>query len=517
MERWLMNLVKSSSSILRKFLIFNFFAFLILGLFTFFYLKGIQPNLVKQRTEKHVVIINNTSNHIERLQLNFEKESIKDFLLSTRFLFQNLERVQFYSLDGNLIADTNVLDLDQSVFKKTDLVLEENIKSDILSEEKQNSVDQGKSEDKFDTINELISKKKRGEPSVFQKIEGNNFYVKTLDNVSVKDVTLGYIMVTEQANEILTAVEERKNFILRTVLAIAIAIFIFSIFLNRYILKPIAGLVAYTESIKSKDESMGKIEKFLYRSDELGLLSRSLNNMTKNLQQRTQRAENSSADLAHEIRNPLASLKGASELLDNTTDKDERRKLIKILSHDVERIERLITDYSQMLKDEASLSREKMKVLDIQNLIKNVVDEFNNNNSVTEKNIKFSVNQKNLNGNKLKLLGIENRLEQVLANLLDNAVSFSPKNGEILIDIQSDKENINIKIKDNGPGFSEVNTEKIFKRFYSNRPEQFGQHSGLGLNIVKSIVEMHGGSVRALNRSDIKRGAEIELELPKRA
>ena len=511
-----MKLVKSSSSILRKFLIFNFFAFLILGLFTFFYLKGIQPNLVKQRTEKHVVIINNTSNHIDRLQLNFEKKSIKDFLLSTRFLFQNLERVQFYNLDGNLIADTNVLDLDQTVFTKTDLVLEEKIDNISSSKETNERITEEDKDNKINTVKKLISNKKSEEPLVFQTTEGTNFYVRTLGNVRVKDEILGYIMVTEQANEILTAVTERRNFILRTVLAIAIAIFIFSIFLNRYILKPIAGLVAYTESIKSKDESMGKIEKFLYRSDELGLLSRSLNNMTKNLQQRTQIAENSSADLAHEIRNPLASLKGASELLDNTTDKTERTKLIKILSHDVERIERLITDYSQMLKDEASLSREKMKVLDMDAIIRNVIDEFNNTNSVSEKNIKFIINRKNLNGHKLELFGIENRLEQVLANLLDNAVSFSPKNSNIVIDIESDKEIISVKIKDVGPGFSEINTEKIFKRFYSNRPEKFGEHSGLGLNIVKSIVEMHGGNVRAFNRSDVKSGAEIELQLPKR-
>ena len=286
--------------------------------------------------------------------------------------------------------------------------------------------------------------------------------------------------------------------------------------MNKYILNPISGLVAYTESIKAKDESMGKIEKFLYRSDELGLLSRSLNNMTKDLQQRTQRAENSSADLAHEIRNPLASLKGASELLENTIDKTERAKLIRILSQDVERIERLITDYSQMLKDEASLSREKMKVLDMQVLVKNVVEEFNNNNSVAEKNIKFIINKNNLNSHKFHLFGIENRLEQVLANLLDNAISFSPKNSDIIIDIQNKIDTISLKIKDNGPGFSETNTEKIFKRFYSNRPEKFGEHSGLGLNIVKSIVEMHGGNVRALNRSDVKSGAQIELELPKK-
>ena len=169
-----------------------------------------------------------------------------------------------------------------------------------------------------------------------------------------------------------------------------------------------------------------------------------------------------------------------------------------------------------MLKDEASLSREKMRVLDMDNLIKNVIDELNNTNSVTEKNIKFIVNRKNLNGHKLELFGIENRLEQVLANLLDNAVSFSPNNSKIIIDVESNKEAIFIKIKDVGPGFTEINTEKIFKRFYSNRPEKFGEHSGLGLNIVKSIVEMHGGNVRAINRSDVKSGAEVELQLPKR-
>ena len=132
-----MNLVKSSSSILRKFLIFNSLIFLVLGLFTFFYLNAIQPNLVKQRVEKHTVIINNTSNHIERLKINFEEKDLKSFLLSTRFLFQNLERVQFFSTDGKLIGDTNVIDLDQNVFVRSDAVIQENLdsNSNIISEE----------------------------------------------------------------------------------------------------------------------------------------------------------------------------------------------------------------------------------------------------------------------------------------------------------------------------------------------------------------------------------------------
>tara|TARA_Y100001970_G_scaffold89782_1_gene113143 strand:+ start:3530 stop:5068 length:1539 start_codon:yes stop_codon:yes gene_type:complete len=511
-----MKLVKSSSSILRKFLIFNFFGFLFLGLLTFFYLRGVQPNLVKKLTEKHTVIINNTSNHLERLKVKFEEESLKNFLLSTRFLFQNLERVQFYNLKGDLVADTNVLDLDQGVFARTETVIEEKIISNQTKEQNETQLRNEAENNEIKSVKNLAQNIKDNEPLVLEVNEAENLYIKTLDNVRVAGKIEGYVMVTEQANEILTAVKERKNFILRTVLAIGVVIFIFLVFLSRYILKPIEGLVAYAESIKAKDESMGKIQKFLYRSDELGVLSRSLNNMTKDLQQRTQRAENSSADLAHEIRNPLASLKGASELIDSTTSKIERDKLIKILSHDVQRIERLITDYSKMLKDEASLSREKMKVLDIDTLIKNVTEEFDNTSSVTEKNIKFTINRKNLNGHKLEVFGIENRLEQVLANLLDNAVSFSPENSNILIEIESDREFVYLKIKDMGPGFSEINTEKVFKRFYSNRPEKFGEHSGLGLNIVKSIVEMHGGNVRALNRSDVKSGAEIELQLPKR-
>ena len=511
---------KKPTSILNKFLVFNFFVFVILGLFTFFYLKAIQPDLVKKRTEKHNVIINNTANHIERLQINFEKSSIKDFLLSTRFLFQNLERVQFYNLKGELIADTNVLDLDQNVFSKSEKVFQENISSDNLLDKKnvgKNDVNMGMDQKKNKEIKNLISNKKPKQEVTIQIEENNNFYVKTLNDVIINGEIFGYIMVTEQANEILVAVDERKNFILRTVLIITIVIILFSLFLNKYILKPIGTLVEYTRSIKAKDEPFGRIEKFLYRSDEVGLLSRSLNEMTQNLQNRTKNAEDSSADLAHEIRNPLASLKGASELLDNTTDKEERKKLIGILSHDVERIDRLITDYSKMLKDEASLSREKMKILDLVDLVKNVTEEFNNNKSVIKKNIKFKIVKEKPNGYPSSVFGARSRIEQVLANLIDNAISFSPQDGHIYINLKSTKDTVRLTIKDQGPGFKETNTDRIFKRFYSNRPEKFGEHSGLGLNIVKNIIEMHDGKITASNRQDKQKGAQIEVTLPMRS
>jgi len=156
-----MKLVRSSSSILRKFLIFNFFIFLILGLFTFFYLQAIQPNLVNQRHEKHTVIIDNTSNHIERLKINFEEESLKNFLLSTRFLFQNLERVQFYNRDGRLIGDSNVLDLDQNVFSKSDTILEENINEKSLLQDSESKNEKLIKKKKNENIENLIKKKKK--------------------------------------------------------------------------------------------------------------------------------------------------------------------------------------------------------------------------------------------------------------------------------------------------------------------------------------------------------------------
>ena len=240
----------------------------------------------------------------------------------------------------------------------------------------------------------------------------------------------------------------------------------------------------------------------------------SIDEMTKELQHRTNRAETFSNDLAHEIRNPLASLKSASELLDKTTGKDESEKLLKIINHDVERIERLITDYSQMLKDEASLSREKMNKINLIEIINNVADDFKQDLKNQNKNIQIKIKDKISSKNGKYILGIENRLEQVIANLLDNSISFSQDNQKIEISIEETTKNLVMKIKDEGPGFSETSPQKIFKRFYSNRPKSFGKHSGLGLNIVKNIVELHKGTIAASNRLNTK-GAQVEVLLPK--
>ncbi len=502
---------KKSSSILKKFLLFNLSVFSVIGIFTFLYLKAIQPNLVKERTSNHYIVIKNTNDHLQRLNINFNPQSIKNFLLSTRFLFQSLDRVQFYSNKGNLIGDTNILDLDQNMFSRSDIILEENIGGSVIK--KKNNKKNIQLDNK-NTYKEIILNKYQNEPIVIENKINNNFFVSTLSEVIISKKKVGYILVSEEANDILIAVKERKNFIIRTVLAIALAILIFSLFLNKYILKPIGLLVLFTEAIKNKSNQNKDINRLFLRKDEIGKLTMSIDEMTKELQKRTNRAETFSTDLAHEIRNPLASLKGASELLDKTTQKVDREKLLKIINHDVERIERLITDYTQMLKDEASLSREKMLKVDLFKIIENVVEEFKHVLSNQNKRIDILIKNKITYSGNLNVLGIENRLEQVIANLLDNAISFSSDNQKIEIEINEFSKGFLVLVKDEGPGFTETSPQKIFKRFYSNRPKNFGEHSGLGLNIVKNIVELHKGTVSASNRAN-SQGAQIEVQLPK--
>jgi two-component system sensor histidine kinase ChvG len=501
---------KKSASILKKFLLFNFTVFSVLGLFTIIYLEAIQPNLVKNRAINHKVIISNTTDNFERLNVDYSKEGIRTFLLSARFLFQSLDRVQFYDLSGNLIGDTNILDLDQSVFSRSDLIIEETLDGKFTIPEIQERLE----EEEKDNLKEIILNQYSDEPITLAEIIKNNFFVSTLSKVKIDNKEIGFIVVSEQANDILIAVKERKAFIIRTMIAVAIVILIFSLFLNKYILKPIGLLVKFSDAIKKKSNQNIDIKKIFVRDDEIGKLTYSIDEMTKELQQRTNRAETFSNDLAHEIRNPLASLKSASELLDKTTEKNESEKLLKIINHDAERIERLITDYSQMLKDEASLSREKMSKVNLIEIINSVVEDFKQDLINQNKKIKILVVDKVNSKNGHYIFGIGNRLEQVIANLLDNSISFSQNNQTIEIALEETSKNLLMAIRDEGPGFSETSPQKIFKRFYSNRPKSFGEHSGLGLNIVKNIVELHKGTIAASNRLSTK-GAQVEVLLPK--
>ena len=509
------NNILKNLSILKKFLFINLIFFTIIGLFTFVYINNVQPNLIKKKSSNHIEVINNTIDNLTRLNVKFIEEDIRSFLFSTRFLFQNLDRVIFFDNELNLVGDTDTLDLDPRSFTKR----LDTIELEILNEKKTKEITEKKNidigSDHAVSLNDVLfnyaASKNFGIPFTFTEEEFNKFKLTTIKNVMQNGKNIGYLAITENANDIKAAIDERKSFIIRTAIAVGIVILIFSFVLNRYFLKPIKNLVSYTKTIKNKNPKTTNIDILKLRNDELGLLSNSLDDMTFELQKRITHAENFSTDLVHEIRNPLASLKSASEILHDTTDINQRVKLIDILTHDVQRIERLITDYSQILKDEVALSKEKIKKIDIEPIIMSVVDDFNNIYKL-KRGIKiFYENDKK---NKYFVNGIENRIEQIIANLLDNAVSFSEDNSEIIVKVSKSKENkVHVNILDEGQGFKENDTSKIFKRFYSNRPDKFGQHSGLGLNIVKNLVDLHNATIKATNRENQK-GASMEIIFP---
>jgi len=498
-------------SILKKFLFINLIIFIVIGSFTVVYLNTIQPSLINKKTSNHIKIIDNTIDTINRLKINFTEDGIRKFLFSTRFLFQSLDRVMIFDNEFNLIGDTDTLDLDPRSFSQKLEVVELSDLNEINNLE--NKKKKKEKNEKTLSISKIVlnyaESNDFGKSYTFTKETYNQFLLVTIKNVNNGKKNIGYLAITENANEIRTAINERKNFIIRTFFAVVIVIFVFSLVLNRYFLKPIKNLVSYTKIIKDKSNEKLNIESIKKRNDELGKLSKSLDAMTNELQKRINTAENFSTDLVHEIRNPLASLKSASEIISETDSKDQRDKLIGIVSHDVERIERLITDYSQMLKDEVAISSEKMKKLDLIAIAKSVVDDFNN---IYDSKRGISIKMKSNGSHKYNILGIENRIEQIIANLLDNSISFSKDNQKIIVELERKNGMINLNVIDEGEGFRESDTQKIFKRFYSNRPDKFGKHSGLGLNIVKNLVELHNGNIAASNNKD--KGAKIEISFP---
>ena len=502
-------------SILKKFLFINFVIFTIIGLFTLIYLNNIEPSLLKKKSEDHINIINNTTDNIKRLNIKFQENDIRKFLFSTRFIFQNLDRVIFFDNKLELIGDTDTLDLDPRSFStRLDKIEFESLSDEVKEDENKENNSSQNNETKA-SFKDLLERYKNsdnyGNYYTFTEDNLNQFKVTTVKNVKSDENDLGFIVISENANEIKTAIDERRAFVIRTAISVGFVILIFSFVLSRYFIKPIQNLVGYTIKVKEKNSGKTGIENLKNRNDELGLLSNSMEDMTNELQKRISHAENFSTDLVHEIRNPLASLKSASEILKDTKDINQRTKLLDILTHDVQRIERLITDYSQMLKDEVALSKEQMKKLDIQPIIQSVVDDYNNIYKF-KKNI--SINYQNDGKSEYLINGIENRIEQIVANLLDNSISFSDDGSEVIVDVSNGLEKkVTVKILDEGQGFKEKDTSKIFNRFYSNRPENFGEHSGLGLNIVKNLVELHDGKIEASNRLD-KQGALIEIQFP---
>ncbi|HEY2540133.1 MAG TPA: stimulus-sensing domain-containing protein [Stellaceae bacterium] len=309
---------------------------------------------------------------------------------------------------------------------------------------------------------------------------------------------LGALMLSTGSGEIEEELRTVRLELLR-IFGVALAVTVLlSLYLAGTIARPIRRLAAAAERGRGR-HSRVEIPDFTRRGDEIGDLSGSLREMTDELWQRMSAIERFAADVAHEIKNPLSSLKSAVETAVRIEDPAIQRRLMAIILDDVERLDRLITDISDASRLDAELSRLELGPVDIAAMLGALVDVHEATRADGRPRLALDLPDR---GRPLMVPGIETRLSQVFLNVIANAESFSPPDGEIHLTVRYDGWAVLITVDDDGPGIPEDKLMSIFDRFYSERPvgEKFGTHSGLGLSISKQIVEAHRGMIWAENR-----------------
>ena len=323
----------------------------------------------------------------------------------------------------------------------------------------------------------------------------------------------GSILLTANARDITRIVRAERSSVLLVILVAATISILLSLFLARTIVRPIRKLAAAAVRVRMGRSDEIAIPRMPGRRDEIGQLSRALSDMSAALRHRIDATEAFAADVSHEIKNPLASLRSALEGLERVDDPGLQKQLLDVANDDVRRIDRLINDISDASRVDAELARAKFEPIDIGKMLEQLLAAREQRTSNLGVHIAFARPAKDV----AKVMGDGGRLERVFGNLLDNAVSFSPEGGLVEILATPDGDEIVIHVADQGPGVAPDQREQVFQRFHSDRPdsEAFGKHSGLGLAIAKTIVEGHQGEIRILDRDGGESGACFEIRLPK--
>jgi two-component system sensor histidine kinase ChvG len=259
-------------------------------------------------------------------------------------------------------------------------------------------------------------------------------------------------------------------------------------------------LAASAERVRGRIRSRVEIPNFTTRRDEIGHLSGALRDMTDALYNRIEGIERFAADVAHELKNPLTSLRSAVETMPLAKSEDSRKRLLAIIEHDVKRLDRLISDISDASRLDAELQRNDLAPVNLRRLLSTLVSVANEIDHGDH--VKVDMTFAGPVRDAFSVPGHDSRLGQVVSNLIDNARSFSPQGGAVKLRCRRTNGGVEIVVEDEGPGIRPDALEKIFERFYTDRPHQgFGQNSGLGLSISKQIVDAHGGRIWAENRN----------------
>ena len=321
---------------------------------------------------------------------------------------------------------------------------------------------------------------------------------------------VGALLLTADGNNVARSLFQVRLAIVEIFVVVLLITTFLSLYLAGTIAVPIRKLAMAADYVRHRRGRRLAFPDFPTRDDEIGDLAVAFREMTEALWARMDAIEAFAADVAHEIKNPLTSVRSAVETVARVTDPEQQKKLLAIIQDDVERLNRLITDISDASRIDAELSRADMDHVDLARMLETLVDVYRSTAKDGDPSFTLALPETDA----LTVLGIDSRLVQVLRNLITNALSFSPAGGTIALTGERVGDMVRVIIEDDGPGIPADKLEAIFDRFYTERPcgEKFGTHSGLGLSISKQIILAHGGNLRAENREG--GGARFVVELP---
>jgi two-component system sensor histidine kinase ChvG len=323
----------------------------------------------------------------------------------------------------------------------------------------------------------------------------------------------GGILLATDNDRTFTHEVRRERTLIITAMSVVIALSVLlSVFLARTIVRPLRRLAIAAHRVRLGRAREVKVPRLPRRTDEIGLLARAVSDMSQSLRQRIDNIEAFAADVTHELKNPLASLRSAVDGLDRVDDPELQQRLIAIAREDVGRLDRLINDISEAARTDAELARARFERVDLGPLIEQVVSSWESRRETGDARIAFARPRKET----AVVMGKPDRLARAINAIIDNAVSFSPPGGLVEIAAAHVGDEVRIRIDDEGPGVPHEAREAIFNRFHSVRPEgeSFGRHSGLGLAIAQAIVEGHDGEIDVHDRDDAPSGARFTIRLP---
>lgn len=450
---------------------------------------------------------------IQYRNYTINKKLLEDIII--KLIIPEKIRAQVYDSNNKQMHDSNEFFLRKNI-KKNNLQLSNennfftNIYLNTLNKLDINNLNRLKYSTNFNLLSDALNGSNN---IVVSENEKNQAVVSIAVPIKKYKAIIGYLVLSTQDNAIDMIVNQERASILKVFIVAAFITILLSLVLSYTIGKPVKELADAADDVRNNLNRRHKIPDFSDRKDEIGNLSRSLNDMTASLYNRIDIIEKFSADVAHELRNPLTSLKSAVEAFPVIKKKSERIKLIEIINEDIDRIDRLISDISETSKLDTALTIEKREIVDLLEILSELIN-LQNFGGVTNK-IFLKVESA---GVKFYSKINKDRINQVFINLFDNARSFSTNGEEIAVAIRSDTSSIYITVSDSFGGIKGTKIDRIFDRFYTDRPVITGnnKHSGLGLSIAKQIIESHDGLISVKNNFQYsKKGATFEIKLPK--